>query len=733
MNNLIQKIKTTILENRKNIIWLAFFIMLFWADNSFAENTATDAAKASDWTDVVKWVNWLLLFVTSWLWLMTGLVMKFLEPGWTTWSVFGLNDILKNIWVMISNIVYFIFAFLLIAIAFMNIIWKWDNNYQLKTALPKLIMWIIMVPFTWFIVQFIISISTLLTASVIQLPYDVFKWSETQKSIINDIKIPVNCTVDLSASSGSGVTCSNEEKDKKPLSELLNSKDTIGWVIWFYSFWLINIWSLTSVLTEQISNKDTWWISTVFDLWLKIIIDVVFVIAYLILLRAIALALFTRWIYLWFYAMFSPIFWLIYFFWKSMPSWMKKLEILTIPKLIWLAFVPVYVAAALSFWFIFLVSAWHWLSWFTQDKYNTPASWTTTASWFTAGGIHFSIKWANNGKRPEWSNAALWVLAKWWDLVWQFIIQLFGIAVLWMVVMAALSSSSITESVVKPIADFGWSIWKTVMKLPQYAPIFPGWQSAASMSTVWSNISSSFESAQNKKWTDFYNKNFGNWDQLTQEAMKLKTDIKTAWNDITKLSKATQDLLAKSENVVKLSSNSESIERLKEISNWFWKSVTESNEYKTFEKNPNRESVVWLLKILDKNAQEKWSNIFKANSDALNIDIVNSEIKEMAKWESTDYVDSKISNKWSTNINETNINVMQWIKNVDWDTKIENPTLFAEQIKVKYDKWSITKEDLEKVLKNAWLVNDEQEIKLTFDKLTDDFFKKAEAKKEKIK
>jgi hypothetical protein len=99
--------------------------MLFWADNSFANTTATDTAKASDWTDVVKWVNWLLLFVTSWLWLMTGLVMKFLEPGWTTWSVFGLNDILKNIWVMISNIVYFIFAFLLIAIAFMNIIWKW--------------------------------------------------------------------------------------------------------------------------------------------------------------------------------------------------------------------------------------------------------------------------------------------------------------------------------------------------------------------------------------------------------------------------------------------------------------------------------------------------------------------------------------------------------------------------------------------------------------------------------
>lgn len=710
MNNLIQKIKTTILENRKNIIWLAFFIMLFWADNSFAAGEGTDAAKASDWTDVVKWVNWLLLFVTSWLWLMTGLVMKFLEPGWTTWSVFGLNDILKNIWVMISNIVYFIFAFLLIAIAFMNIIWKWDNNYQLKTALPKLIMWIIMVPFTWFIVQFIISISTLLTASVIQLPYDVFKWSETQKSIINDIKIPVNCTVDLSASSGSGVTCSNEEKDKKPLSELLNSKDTIGWVIWFYSFWLINIWSLTSVLTEQISNKDTWWISTVFDLWLKIIIDVVFVIAYLILLRAIALALFTRWIYLWFYAMFSPIFWLIYFFWKSMPSWMKKLEILTIPKLIWLAFVPVYVAAALSFWFIFLVSAWHWLSWFTQDKYNTPASWTTTASWFTAGGIHFSIKWANNGKRPEWSNAALWVLAKWWDLVWQFIIQLFGIAVLWMVVMAALSSSTITESVVKPIADFGWSIWKTVMKLPQYAPIFPGWMSAASMSTVWSNISWAFESTQNKKWTDFYNKTFWNWDKVTQKATEINPKIDNAKWDIKQLSNLTQDLLKEVKDTQQLANSTQWIESLKKIANEMKIDKDKIDKVKYWD----RDSVANLLIEMDKKAEwVLWADIFTQKWNKLNwYASIDSAIKDL--WNSN--LIPKV--KWDININLNNLTNV-WI-----DSKIENwkanysiwkTDEFSKYIKEnKSEFWwdNITKEWLKKSLIDAWLDWDDDKKKI---------------------
>lgn len=46
-----------------------------------------------------------------------------------------------------------------------------------------------------------------------------------------------------------------------------------------------------------------------------------------------------------------------------------------------------------------------------------------------------------------------------------------SILVIWLGVMAALESSSITASAVAPIAQFGKSIGQLAMKAPQYIPI----------------------------------------------------------------------------------------------------------------------------------------------------------------------------------------------------------------------------------------------------------------------
>jgi hypothetical protein len=54
--------------------------------------------------------------------LLTSLIALLLNPGWVNGTIFGFEIFLKDIWRLISNIVYFVFAFLLIAIAFMNII-----------------------------------------------------------------------------------------------------------------------------------------------------------------------------------------------------------------------------------------------------------------------------------------------------------------------------------------------------------------------------------------------------------------------------------------------------------------------------------------------------------------------------------------------------------------------------------------------------------------------------------
>jgi hypothetical protein len=55
---------------------------------------------------------------------MTALVALFMQPGWVNGEIFNLQPILRNIWIMVSNVVYLIFALILIAISFMNIIGK---------------------------------------------------------------------------------------------------------------------------------------------------------------------------------------------------------------------------------------------------------------------------------------------------------------------------------------------------------------------------------------------------------------------------------------------------------------------------------------------------------------------------------------------------------------------------------------------------------------------------------
>jgi hypothetical protein len=51
------------------------------------------------------------------------------------------------------------------------------------------------------------------------------------------------------------------------------------------------------------------------------------------------------------------------------------------------------------------------------------------------------------------------------------LMQLFGLAVLWIAVMAAINQSKITQAVVDPIAKFGAQVGGLIQKAPQYTPI----------------------------------------------------------------------------------------------------------------------------------------------------------------------------------------------------------------------------------------------------------------------
>lgn len=96
-----------------------------------------------------------------------------MSPDWTTGDLFGIRPVLHNMWIVVSNITYFIYAILLIVIAIATIFNS--EHYGYKAMLPKLALGIILVPLTWWGVQFTISVATYVTAAAVSIPYESVK------------------------------------------------------------------------------------------------------------------------------------------------------------------------------------------------------------------------------------------------------------------------------------------------------------------------------------------------------------------------------------------------------------------------------------------------------------------------------------------------------------------------------------------------------------------------------
>ena len=532
----VSKIKSFFLNNKKSLFYAGFFIFSFFLFNELAfAGNATGPAWAT-WTnndsnfinDGIKAVNFLLIISWALLWATTSLVSLFLTPSWVNGTIFGLDWYMKDIWIMVSNLVYFIFAFILIMIAFMNIIGKWDK-WELKSALPKFIVWVIMVPFTWFFVQFVLSLSAILTIGVLTLPYDSFWWTqkyqEAQQSfgqMINKIKwdtnseweakdeIPTTFVLNLTETITEWDTLKKKKEffdqwNRKTIESILSWKeepDSIFWIISLYTYGVMQVQESDITSSDDIANS----IRSISDLTLKVIFDALFILIYMILMIALFLALLVRGIKLWVYAMLSPAFGLLYFFDKTDGVWSGSWKF-WIKDFISLALVPVYVAAALSFWLLFIMVANHGMwtsslltscdnSKYTDSFTAEMVSTSTDKSKMTClgvGSFTFAIQWAHSG-------------APTWNALWKIIMQLFGIVILWISVMMALKQSEITEQIAKPIWDFWNSVWGLVAKSPMYAPIIPTgtWLMSASwLQRVWAQAKTSYEEASRNTWNQF--------------------------------------------------------------------------------------------------------------------------------------------------------------------------------------------------------------------------------------
>ena len=174
---MFEKIKQKFLKNKSSLLKIAVFLWIYFllSDFAFANNNSEQTKAFDKFIEILsQFWQFVSELLAVFLWLLTYLVSMFLSPEWTSWNIFNMWKYLKEVWILVSNVVYIVFAFLLITIAFANIIWV-SGNFEMKQAIPKFIVWILIVPFSWFLVQLLVSVSSILTIAALNIPFDVFK------------------------------------------------------------------------------------------------------------------------------------------------------------------------------------------------------------------------------------------------------------------------------------------------------------------------------------------------------------------------------------------------------------------------------------------------------------------------------------------------------------------------------------------------------------------------------
>lgn len=123
-----------------------------------------------------------------------------MSPDWTSGDLFGLRGVMHSLWVTVSNILYVIYAILLIVIALATMFNQ--EKYSYKALLPKLALGIIMVPFTWWFVQWTISLASVVTASVITIPQDTLAKLNISDEWMTKPRIPKELEFNSNTNSG---------------------------------------------------------------------------------------------------------------------------------------------------------------------------------------------------------------------------------------------------------------------------------------------------------------------------------------------------------------------------------------------------------------------------------------------------------------------------------------------------------------------------------------------------
>jgi len=476
-----------------------------------------------------------------------------MSPDWTSGDAFNLRDTMYKLWVTVSNVIYFIYAVLLIIIAIGTILW--NEKFGYKAMLPRLALGIIMVPFTWWFVQWTISLATVVTASVISIPADLWIAKENN-SFMDSYYIPNKWTLTSDTSNSDAVAKQNIEKCSKRTQTwdgCTNLKEFYEKSGGIYGSLLIYAYGVFEIQKIQKADGSINTITSIGQLVNELILWVLFFVIFWILVLALVFMLMMRAIKLWMYAIFSPLF-TIHFVLGKDTLWEKMWDF-NLKEFIGLCFVPAVVWITLSFWLVVIGAIKSvGLSQENSDCGNTSCTikimWTESSlktevqeNWGTGKTVTTlkigTIEMVFEGKAYPTSASdsdntnTTGNIKKWLNilgpLLGTIIIDIIALIFIWVAFMAAKSTSKAVAKAIDPFEKLGKSIWDIWASLPKYAPLpIPGGSLAGAtkgVSQLW-NIS---EQLADKRYKE---SNLGKFVQGLDPSSKMTDEQMAKLNQI---------------------------------------------------------------------------------------------------------------------------------------------------------------------------------------------------------
>lgn len=484
---------------KKLKIVIILFLLVFFTAFSFWDWVL--------WVDVggdLDFIQNFLKILYLILWPFLVISWKFLSNTFVYGSSFWIDNVIFNLHHLIrvfSN--YFIGIIFIVSI--FTTFFKPNSKLNRKKTLPRIVIASVLINLSWFLVAFLIDLSSILISVAWSFWYVFEKQEETKSYDMLPLTFNTNWTwefIKIKWKNWKTYELCIKNKDweiqNQPciafsgwnyIIKSENSKEPIDWINisalkWDETWKLISLFQYMNwaFLQDSTNSQLSSVLIMIIKMWLLFVLIIPFILLSLILI--------VRVVILWVFIPLSPFLFAVYTLWIFDSQVKSKMK-----DIISIIFQPVYIVFCLSVGFIFIKSIHAML----------PGNWKKQSDisnffWITYEDGKSKDDDSENKKSLKFGkdDTSLFVIesvyneSSWWsatdidpkDILNYFswiVLNLFSAFVLWFLVFIAFKSNSFTKKISEPVDAFT----KTALKNTK---ILPYWQSIESLSQTWEHI-----------------------------------------------------------------------------------------------------------------------------------------------------------------------------------------------------------------------------------------------------